>query len=163
PSGTSSYVITSGLVGYIEGVAATSVFSDSNTLPPAVGGVGALGGATFAGLTAPRLGPDPGGAPLFNSGAGWGAGPGGLFAGALSGGLFAVVFGLPKRTTGAIVLGGLNAGVVTGALMARRYDVSRRHAALVDLAGLAGMAVGVSLESAIDAQRSDTVEGERVA
>lgn len=154
PSGTSSYVITSSLIGYVEGAAGTSIFTDSQTLPGAVGVVGVLGGASFAALTAERFHPDSGDAALLNSGALWGG---------AAGGLFAVVFGLPKRLSGAIVLGGLDAGVVTGALLARRYDITRRHAALVDLTGLAGMAVGVSLESAIDANRSQAVPKERIA
>jgi hypothetical protein len=154
PSGTSSYVITSSLIGYVEGAAGTSIFTDSQTLPGAVGVVGVLGGASFAALTAEKFHPDAGDAALLNSGALWGG---------ATGGLFAVVFGLPKRLSGVIVLGGLDAGVVTGALLARRYDITRRHAALVDLTGLAGMAVGVSLESAIDANRSSGVPKERIA
>jgi hypothetical protein len=154
PSGTSSYVITSSIIGYVEGAAGTEIFSDSNTLPGAVGVVGVLGGASFAALTAERFHPDEGDAALVNSGALWGGAAGGLFAAA---------FGFPKRLSGAIVVGGLDAGVLTGALLARRYDISRRHAALVDLTGLAGMAVGVSLESAIDANRDTTVPPERIA
>ncbi|HTJ42881.1 MAG TPA: tetratricopeptide repeat protein [Kofleriaceae bacterium] len=154
PSGTSSYVITSSLIGYVEGVAGTSIFTDDQQLPGAVGVVGLLGGASFAALTAERFHPDSGDAALLNSGALWGG---------ATGGLFAVVFGLPKKLSGAIIVSGLDAGVITGALLARRYDISRRHAALVDLAGLAGMAVGVSLESAIDANRTDAVPKERIA
>jgi hypothetical protein len=154
PSGTSSYVITTSLVGYVNGVAGTSIASDSSSLQSAVGVVGLLSGATFSSLTARRFHPDSGDAAMLNSGALWGG---------ATGGLFAVVFGLPKRLSGAILLGGLDAGVVAGALLARRYDVSRRHAALVDLAGLAGMAVGVSLESAIDADRTTSVPPERIA
>ncbi len=154
PSGTSSYVITSGVIGYIEGAAGTSIFTDSASQPFEVGVVGVLGGATFAALTAQRFDLDAGDAAVLNSGALWGA---------ATGGLFAVVFGQPKRLSGAIVLGGLNAGVITGALLARRYVTSRRHAALVDLSGLAGIAVGVSLESAIDSNRTSSVPPERIA
>jgi hypothetical protein len=154
PSGTSSYVITSSIIGYVQGAATTSIFTDSKTLPGAVGVVGVLVGASFAALTAERFHPDAGDAALFNSAALWGGATGGLFAAA---------FGFPDRLTGAIIVGGLDAGVVTGALLARRYDISRRHAALVDLTGLAGLTVGVSIESAIDANRSAAVPTERIA
>ena len=153
-TGSSSYMITSSLIGYVEGAAGTAAFSDDNQLRTAIGTVGLFGGATFAALTAERFHPNAGDAALLNSGALWGG---------VSGGLFAVAFGLPKRLSGGMVLGGLNAGVVAGALLGRRYDISRRHAALIDLSGLAGMAVAVGIEGAIDSGRSSSVPKERVA
>jgi PEGA domain len=153
-TGSSSYMITSSLIGYVEGAAGTAAFSDDNQLRTAIGTVGLFGGATFAALTAERFHINAGDAALLNSGALWGG---------VSGGLFAVAFGLPKRLSGGMVLGGLNAGVVAGALLGRRYDISRRHAALIDLSGLAGMAVSVSIEGAIDSGRTTAAPKERVA
>ncbi len=151
-SGTSSYILTSSLIGYVEGLAGASLFSDKVATSSSVGAAGLLSGAIFASVTAQSFNLDSGQAALLNSGALWGG---------ATGGLFAVVFGLPRRLSGGIVLGGLNAGVVAGALLSRRYHISRRHAALVDLAGLGGMAVAVAIQSGID-HKAETPK-ERVA
>jgi hypothetical protein len=150
-SGTSSYILTSSIIGYVEGLAGATLFSDQVPTSSSVGAAGLVSGAIFSAVTAQRFNFDSGQAALLNSGALWGG---------ATGGLFAVVFGLPHRLSGAIILGGLNAGVVAGALLGRRYHISRRHAALVDLAGLGGMAVSVAFESGID--RASTPK-ERVA
>ncbi|MCE9573400.1 MAG: PEGA domain-containing protein [Deltaproteobacteria bacterium] len=151
-SGTSSYILTSSLIGYVEGIAGATLFSDRVATSSSVGAAGLLSGAIFSSVTARSFNFDAGEAALLNSGALWGG---------ATGGLFAVIFGLPHKLSGGIVLGGLNAGVVAGALLGRRYKISRRHAALVDLAGLGGMAVSVAFESGID-HKADTPK-ERVA
>jgi hypothetical protein len=151
--GTSSYILTAGMVGFLEAGLITGLFKSTENIeafdtigPVAVGGM-ALG-AGFAVVTAPRFDLDAGDAALLNSGALWGT---------IGGSLFAVVFELEPKVREGLILGGLNLGLVAGALLGRQVEYSRRHVALVDLAGLAGMGIAVAAQSAIDdARMSDT-------
>jgi len=147
PVGSSSYIITSGLIGAGEaGLIASMIERQGNeaTGPVAIGGMAA--GAVFASLTAERFHLDAGDAAILNSGALWGA---------IGGGLFAAIFEFEPGVSEGLVLGGLNLGVVSGVLLGRRVDFSRRHVALIDLSGLAGMGVAVSIQSVIDNATSD--------
>ncbi len=147
--GTSSYIVTAGLVGAMEAGLVSSLFLDSSTGaedtigPVAVGGMTA--GALFAALTSDRFNFEAGDAGLLTSGALWGT---------IGGGLLTVIFEGKARVSQALVLGGLNLGVVSGVLIGRNADVSRGHVALIDLAGLAGMGIAVSIQAAIDDVRN---------
>jgi hypothetical protein len=140
--GTSSYIITSGLIGAAEAGLVSSIIEQDGaetTGPVAVGGMAA--GAIFAAVTAERFNFDAGDAAMLNSGALWGA---------IAGGLFSAIFEFKEGVSEGLVLGGLNLGVISGVLIGGRVDYSRRHVALIDLAGLAGMALGVSTQAVID-------------
>ncbi|MCA9677610.1 MAG: PEGA domain-containing protein, partial [Myxococcales bacterium] len=157
--GTSSYIITTGLIGAGEAGLVTSLFFEEgstnteNTIGPlSVGGLAV--GATFGALTASRWRYDAGDAALLNSGALWGT---------VGGFLFSVVFESKHRVSQALVLGGLNLGVVSGALIGRSAEVSRGHVALIDLAGLAGMGISVSVQAAIDDAINSDSSSERTA
>ncbi len=136
--GSSSYIITSGMIGAVEGTGIGLLA----TADPDAGWVGALVGtgvgAGFAVFTADRFAFTAGDAALLNSGASWGL---------VSGLWFTQVFNASDRVGAAMVLGGTNLGVVGGVLLGRSLDYSRKHVALIDLAGLAGIATGLAVHS----------------
>ncbi len=150
--GTSSYIITSGMIGLLEAGLITGLFQDAaeseafDTIGPVAAGGMALG-AGFAILTADRFELDAGDAALLNSGALWGT---------VGGSLFAVVFELQAKVREGLILGGLNLGIAGAALLGRQVEYSRRHVALIDLAGLAGMGIAVAIQSAYDDATTDT-------
>lgn len=158
--GSSSYIITSGIVGGLEAGFASGVFlSDPSAQQNSIGAVSLGGMAVGAGvgiLTEKRFHFDAGDAALLNSGALWGS---------VAGGLFGAIFEFKGKVWEGLVLGGLNLGVVSGALLGRQVEVSRGHVALIDLSGFAGMGVSVAIQSAIDDARSTTTmaNGERTA
>lgn len=154
--GSSSFIVGSTLVGVVEGLLVSSLFScetvqqmDTGLYRPdtcdgeVIAGVGLMsgvGGAVFGALAGPRFALDAGDAAIINSGALWGV---------IAGGLFYSVFDQDARVDEALVLSGLNLGVLTGALVAQRSQVSRGHVALIDLSGLAGIIVGTAMASVI--------------
>jgi hypothetical protein len=149
--GTSSFIITAGLIGFLEASLVTGMFKpveteDSENAIGAIGVGGMTVGAAFAVLTAERFQLDAGDAALINSGALWGA---------IAGSLFAVVFESKERVREGLVLGGLNTGIISAALLTRQLEYSRRHVALIDLAGLAGMGIGVAVKAGIDEATQD--------
>jgi hypothetical protein len=150
--GTSSFIITAGLAGAVEGGTVAGMITDSDTAVVAAGFVGVIGGATLAALGSRRLKLDAGDAALINSGAIWGT---------AAGGLLTTVFENDPDVQSAVVFAGLNVGLVSGALLASRFDWSRGHVALVDLAGLGGAAVAVALQAAIDAEDDDMPTSEQ--
>jgi hypothetical protein len=136
--GSSSYIITSGVVGAVEGAGLGLLASDD----PDAGWIGSLIGTGlttgFAMVTAPRFRFSAGDAALLNSGASWGL---------VSGLWFTQVFHADSRVGAAMVLGGTNLGLIGGVLLGRSLEYSRRHVALIDLAGLAGIAAGLAVHS----------------
>jgi hypothetical protein len=164
-TGTSSFILTSSVIGAVEAGLVSSILEDEGfetVGPVTIGGMAA--GATFAMLTADRFRFDAGDAALLNSGALWGG---------VSGGLFAAIFEFEPDVSQGLVLGGLNLGIVSGVLLGRQVEYSRRHVALIDLAGLAGMGLAVALQSVIDSSlesedpqnpsAADDTTGERTA
>jgi|JI10StandDraft_1071094.scaffolds.fasta_scaffold06297_9 hypothetical protein len=161
--GTGSFLLSTGLAGAINGLAAGGMLNDDDRVfgsddDSTGAGFGMVGGAIIGlgvGLALdPRLDPSPGDAALFNSGVGWGA---------ITGALFIPVFDAPSRIRYATLITGLDLGVVAGALLASRYDVSRRRVVFIDLAGLAGMVAGLATESTISGATNDSGSGERSA
>jgi hypothetical protein len=164
-TGTSSFILTSSVVGAAEAGLVASIVEDEGfeTVGP-VAIAGMAGGATFAMLTADRFDLDPGDAALLNSGALWGS---------VTGGLFAAIFEFEPDVSQGLVLGGLNLGLVSGVLLGGQVEYSRRHVALIDLAGLAGMGIAVAVQSVIDSSvdsgdpsdptAADDTTGERTA
>lgn len=159
--GTGSFLVTTGLVGALNGLAAGGILNDADqrfaTEDDSGGaGYGMVGGAVLglgAGLVLdPRLELSAGDAALFNSGVGWGS---------ITGALFIPIFDASSRTRYATLLAGLDFGVVAGALLASRYDVSRRRVVFIDLAGLAGMIAGLATESAVSGATEDSGSSEK--
>jgi len=148
--GSSSYIITAGLVGGFEAGFGAAIFTDDGNVIGPLATVGLVGGAAFAAVTASRLQIDAGDAALLNSGALWGG---------VAGFLLSAAFHAKPEVGSGLVLSGLNLGLVTGALLGTRFDWSRGHVALIDLAGLGGIAVGVALEGALYPNET-TAEGE---
>lgn len=159
--GTSSYIITAGLVGAVDAGLIGSLFAlesggvdvdagddDEDTIGVIAAG-GMAVGAVVGAVTAGKLDLDAGDAALLNTGALWGG---------ITGGLFAVVFESRPRISQMLALGGINLGLVTTALLGRQVEVSRRHVAIIDLAGLAGMGVAVAAQAAIDDARDIPAE-----
>jgi hypothetical protein len=142
--GSSSYIITSGLIGAGEAGFTASIVSNGQTTVGDVAVGGMAVGAAVGILSADRFHLDAGDAALLNTGALWGT---------IGGGLFAAIFEFKDKVSQGLALGGLNLGVVTGALLGRRMTVSRGHVALIDLAGFAGMGIAVATQSAIDNAR----------
>lgn len=146
--GSSNYIITTSLIGAIEGVGVGLLASDD----PDAGWVGAVAGtsvgAAFAVATAPRFAYSIGDAALLNSGAAWGM---------VSGLWFTQVFHADRRVGAAMVLGGTNLGVVGGVLLGRQLEYSRRHVVFIDLAGLAGIATGLAAHSAYVGNEEDAM------
>jgi hypothetical protein len=151
PVGSSSYIITSGIIGGLEAGFTSGIFlNDPDTQKNSIGAIalgGMAAGAGFGILTAPRFDFDAGDAALLNSGALWGG---------ISGGLFAAIFEFKGKISEGLVLGGLNLGVVTGVLLGRQVEVSRGHVALIDLSGFAGMGVAVAVQTGIDDAKGQT-------
>ncbi len=159
--GSSSYIISAGLVGAVEAGLIASVFTAGETDGvDTIGAIAAGGmaiGAAFGAATASTFDLDAGDAALLNTGALWGV---------ITGGLFAVVFESRPKISQLLALGGLNLGIVTTALLSRQVEVSRRHVAIIDLAGLAGMGIAVAAQAAIDDARDipeDEVDPARAA
>lgn len=159
--GSSSYIITSGIVGAVEAGFITSLFTIGTTdAENTIGAIGAGGmalGAAFGAATAGKFDLDAGDAALLSTGALWGG---------VTGGLFAVAFESRDKISQMLTLGGLNLGIITTALLGRQVEVSRRHVAIIDLAGLAGMGIAVSAQAAIDDARDipeDQVDPARTA
>ena len=146
--GSSSYIITSGMIGVIEGVGIGVLASDDPDAGWIGGLVGGGVGAGFAMATAGRFRFTAGDAALLNSGASWGL---------MSGLWFTQVFHASSNVGAAMVLGGTNLGVVGGVLAGRTLDYSRRHVALIDLAGLVGIATGLSVHSAVVGNAEDVM------
>jgi hypothetical protein len=144
--GSSSYIITSGMIGVVEGVGVGLLASDDSDAAWIGGLVGASAGAGFAMATADRFRFTAGDAALLNSGASWGL---------VSGLWFTQVFHASSNVGAAMVLGGTNLGVVGGVLLGRQLDYSRRHVALIDLAGLVGIATGLSVHSGVVGNNED--------
>lgn len=136
--GSSSYIITSGMIGIVEGVGVGVLASDDEDAGWIGGMIGASIGAGFAMATADRFKLTAGDAALLNSGGSWGT---------VSGLWFTQVFHANSNVGAALVLGGANLGVVGGVLLGRTLDYSRRHVALIDLAGLVGIATGLAVHS----------------
>ncbi len=136
--GSSSYIISAGLIGAVQGTSLGLLTLDD----PDAGWVGGLVGTSaavgFGVATATRFKFSAGDAALLNSGASWGL---------VSGLWFTQVFHANSRVGAAMVLGGTNLGVVGGVLLGRSLEYSRKHVALIDLAGLAGIATGLAVHS----------------
>jgi tetratricopeptide (TPR) repeat protein len=146
--GSSNYIITTSLIGAIEGAGIGLLATDD----PDAGWFGAmLGtgvGAGFAMATAGKLKYSIGDAALLNSGAAWGL---------VSGLWFRQVFHADTRVAAAMMLGGTNLGVVGGVLLGRQVEYSRRHVVFIDLAGLAGIATGLAVHSAYVGNAEDVM------
>lgn len=146
--GSSNYIITTSLIGAIEGTGVGLLATDDAD----AGWIGALvgtgAGAGFAIATAERFKYSVGDAALLNSGAGWGL---------VSGLWFTQVFHADTRVGAAMVLGGTNLGVVGGVLLGRQLEYSRRHVVFIDLAGLAGIATGLAVHSAYVGNAEDVM------
>ncbi len=138
--GSSSYIITSTILGAVEGVGVGLLVSRDSDAGWIGGLVGAGVATGFAVATAPRFRFSAGDAALLNSGALWGL---------VSGLWFTQVFHADDRVGAALVLGGTNLGVVGGVLLGGTLEYSRKHVALIDLAGLAGIATGLAVHSAV--------------
>lgn len=138
--GSSSYIITSGMIGAIEG-GGIGVLASNDPDAGWIGGlIGVGAGAGFAVFTAERFQLSAGDAALLNSGAAWGL---------VSGLWFTQVFHDSSNVGAGLVLGGTNLGVVGGVLLGRTLEYSRKHVALIDLAGLAGIATGLAVHSGV--------------
>lgn len=137
--GSSSYIITTGIIGTIEGTSLGYLISDDADAGWIGSLVGTGAGAAFALATAPRFEFSPGDAALLNSGAAWGL---------VSGAWFTQVFHADSRVAAAMILGGTNLGVIGGVLLGRQTEYSRKHVVFIDLAGLAGIATGLAVHSA---------------
>ncbi len=137
--GSSNYIITTSMIGAIEG-ANIGLLATDNSDAGWVGSLVGLGaGAGFAFFTAPEFKYSVGDAALLNSGAAWGA---------VSGLWFQQVFHADTRVGAAMLLGGTNLGVVGGVLLGRQLEYTRRHVVFIDLSGLAGIATGLAIHSA---------------
>jgi hypothetical protein len=157
PLGSSSFIITSSLIGLGEGFLITRLFSDDDELGAAMSSLGVIAAGAGAALTADYFDFSPGDAALLNSGALWGTVVGALFAASYDDG---TPYG--SRVGVGMTLTGLNIGVLGGILLGRNYEISRRHAALIDLAGVAGAAGAAALQSVIDSNELE-VPAERRA
>lgn len=146
--GASSYIITSGLLGAVEGIG-IGVLASDDTDAGWVGGLVGVGvGAGFAALTADRFRFSAGDAALLNSGGSWGV---------VSGLWFTQVFHASDNVSAGMVLGGANLGIIGGVLLGRSLDYSRKHVALIDLAGLIGISTGLAVHSAVVGNNEDTM------
>ena len=157
PLGSSSFIITSSLIGFGEGFLITRLFSDDADVGVAMASLGVVAAGTGAALTADYFEFSPGDAALLNSGALWGTVVGALFAASYDDGS-----DYGSRVGVGMTLTGLNIGVLGGVLLGRNYEISRRHAALIDLAGVAGAAGAAALQSVIDSNELE-VPAERRA
>jgi hypothetical protein len=155
PLGSSSFVITSGLVGGGEAILFTLLATGDPQTATTAAGLGLIAGSAGGLLVADRFDFDPGDAALLNSGALWGT---------VAGGLFAAAFtdddetSSQRRIQAGLALTGLNAGVLAGVLLGRKYQVSRRHVALIDLAGVGGVGVSAAVQGLIDGGESVSTE-----
>lgn len=150
PLGSSSFIITSGLIGGGEALLITQLFSGDDQLTSQLTGLGGIAGAGAAALTADRFDFSPGDAALINTGALWGTVMGALFAASYDDGTSE-----GRRIGAGLMLTGLNVGVAGGVLLGRNYEISRRHAALIDLAGVAGAASAAAIQGVIDSGKTD--------
>ena len=146
--GSSNYIITTSLIGAIEGAGVGLLATDNSDAGWVGGLVGTGVGAAFALATAPRFKYSVGDAALLNSGAAWGL---------VSGLWFTQVFHADTRVGAAMVLGGTNLGVVGGVLLGRQLEYSRRHVVFIDLSGLAGIATGLAVHSAYVGNEEDAM------
>jgi hypothetical protein len=150
PLGSSSFIITSGVVGAGEGLLVAQLFTGDDQLTSQMSALGAIGGGTFAALTADLWDFSPGDAALLNTGALWGT-----VMGALFGQSYTDETPSGRRISAGLTLTGLNVGVLGGVLLGRQYEISRRHAALIDLAGVVGAASAAAIQGALDSGETD--------
>jgi len=144
--GSSSYIITSGLLGAVEGVG-LGVLTSNDPDAGWIGGLVGTGvGAGFAAVTADRFRFSAGDAAMLNSGGAWGL---------VSGLWFTQVFHASDNVAAAMVLGGTNLGIVGGVLLGRTVEYSRKHVALIDLAGLVGISTGLAVHSSVVGNTED--------
>jgi tetratricopeptide (TPR) repeat protein len=153
PVGLSSLIITGALAGAVQVGSSSELATDEDSATVASALAGAVLGGATATLVGSRIDISAGDAALINSGALWGT---------ATGALFVAVFEYDDEIENALLIAGLDVGLVSGALLASRYEWSRGHAALIDLAGLGGAAIGVAVESGLDAV-GETSGNERVA
>jgi hypothetical protein len=153
--GSSSFVITSGLVGGGEAILFTLLATGDPETAATAAGLGLIAASAGGLLVADRFNLDAGDAALLNSGALWGT---------VAGGLFAAVFTdtdpdtSERRIQAGLTLTGLNAGVLAGVLLGRKYQVSRRHVALIDLAGVGGVGVSAAVQGLVDSGDAASTE-----
>jgi hypothetical protein len=152
PVGLSSLIVTGALAGAIQAGSSSELTTNDDNATVASALAGAVAGGTLAAVLGTRLQISAGDAALVNSGALWGT---------AAGALFVAVFEYDDSVEHALLMAGLDVGMVSGALLASRYEWSRGHAALIDLAGLGGAAIGVAVQSGLEAT-ADTGE-ERTA